>query len=303
MSFTLSFCIAGAPKCGTTALVTYLSELTGVSFSSIKEPLYYANDLPALREAYGVTSRESYESLFSTSKNGDLIAEGSTLYLYSESAIAAMVNDHPNVKVVVMLRDPVQLVRSYYQQMRLHGFEDASTVSEAWALQSSRRRGDLIPTGCFEPKLLQYRAVASLGDQVDRLCRHVPEAHRLFIFHEDFVAEPLSILQRTQDFLGLGRTERTSFEQVNVGAKPRWEAFHRLLLSPPVNMVRMRAKRALPTGIVKKIAKIQRTIALRSIEKESVPAELAKQIREALYDDVRRLEMLTSRDLSHWYPS
>src|SRR5690242_7658624 len=54
--------IVGAPKCGTTAWVKYLGEHAQIAFSKIKEPHYFALDLPGFRE---VETQREYEALFS----------------------------------------------------------------------------------------------------------------------------------------------------------------------------------------------------------------------------------------------
>ncbi len=56
----IDFFIIGAPKCGTTSLVEYLSSHPDVGFSHIKEPHYFSEDFPGYREV------KDYESFIST---------------------------------------------------------------------------------------------------------------------------------------------------------------------------------------------------------------------------------------------
>lgn len=56
-----NFFIVGAPKCGTTALSKYLSEHPNIFISEVKEPHYFAEDLPKYRY---VTKESDYLSMF-----------------------------------------------------------------------------------------------------------------------------------------------------------------------------------------------------------------------------------------------
>lgn len=300
MTQPLSFCLAGAPKCGTTAMATYLSTHPNVTFSSLKEPYYYADDLPNLREAYGVSKIEDYEKLFDTSDVKARRGEATTLYLYSESAISNLLADSPDAKLVVMLREPLQMFRSYYQQMLLHSYEDASSLKEAWHLQDSRRRGEGIPRHCREPKMLFYRDIVSLGAQVQRLYEAAPREQVLVLFHEDLVANPDRVYRDTLKFLNLPFCGRQTFERVNTGSTPRSAFVHRMLFSSPVHRVREQARRVLPKHSIRALSTMQSAFFTKKANRLEIDRELAVTLNANLHDDIQLLQSLVSRDLSHW---
>ena len=75
--------IVGAPKCGTTAWVEYLSTHPDVYFSPVKEPLHFCTDFPGFR-AY--PDRTAYEALFANSGSARVRGEASVMYLFSMAA-------------------------------------------------------------------------------------------------------------------------------------------------------------------------------------------------------------------------
>ena len=107
--------ILGAPKCGTTSLYTYLREHPNIFFSHIKGPHYFATDFENYRS---VKTKVDYANLFSEANaQHSIIGEASVLYLYSENAIKGIYNDNPNAKLIIMLRNPIEVVQSWHAQM------------------------------------------------------------------------------------------------------------------------------------------------------------------------------------------
>ena len=81
-----NFFIAGAPRCGTTALYTYLSEHKNVLMSEVKELNYFADDFPNMQKI----DFKSYQGYLKTFVKADekhiAVGEASPFYLFSEVA-------------------------------------------------------------------------------------------------------------------------------------------------------------------------------------------------------------------------
>src|SRR5260370_37286733 len=74
------FFIVGAPRCGTTALYSYLRQHPDVFLPEYKEPHYFNTDM----ESGGANrDQEKYLSLFSPAQDKKTIREASVLYLLS----------------------------------------------------------------------------------------------------------------------------------------------------------------------------------------------------------------------------
>ena len=114
--FKVDFFIAGAPKCGTSSLAHYLSQHPQVCFSTPKEPGYFAFNHPESRLAE--TEKEYRKSFTCTKKYKQLKGEGSTIYLYSGEAFKKIMAHNENAKIILLLRNPIDLAYSLFLQLR-----------------------------------------------------------------------------------------------------------------------------------------------------------------------------------------
>ncbi|SFM52177.1 Sulfotransferase family protein [Ectothiorhodospira mobilis] len=204
--------ILGAPKCGTTSLAHWLAEHPQVHFCAIKEPQFFNYDYGFRRP---MTLRQ-YEKLFSgATALHRVICEASTRYLYSRTAVPAILSyvDHP--RFIVMLRHPVSMAPSLHGQAIFSGDEDEPDFEKAWALQERRMHGDCIPKRCRDPQLLQYGKLCKLGEQLQRLYRLVPREKVHVIHLERIQDSPREEWLRLMAFLGLDDDGREVFPVAN----------------------------------------------------------------------------------------
>src|SRR5689334_10202054 len=96
-SRTPNFFMIGAPKCGTSAMSTYLAANPEVYFSLPKEPAYWAYDFPKLAGYYGIDSLEKYLALFDGATSQHVaVGEKSTVYLASNTAVPEILSFNPS---------------------------------------------------------------------------------------------------------------------------------------------------------------------------------------------------------------
>jgi len=88
--------ILGAPKSGTTSLYAYLQKHPDIYFPHVKEPHYFAKDLPS-RISNNIVTESDYLSLFKSAYNYKYIGEASVWYLYSDLAIEHIINFNPTI--------------------------------------------------------------------------------------------------------------------------------------------------------------------------------------------------------------
>src|SRR5260370_118878 len=77
------FFIVGAPRCGTTALYSYLRQHPDVFLPEYKEPHYFNTDMES---GGAIRDQEKYLALFAPAKDKKRIGEASVYYLSSEIA-------------------------------------------------------------------------------------------------------------------------------------------------------------------------------------------------------------------------
>jgi len=295
------FFLIGAPKCGTSALAHYLSEHPSVCFSCPKEPYYWADDFPGLQRQFGVRSLQEYEQLFAgRSDRTVLYGEGSTVYLASSSAVARILEYQPDAKFIVMLRNPVDLASSLHAQQISHLNEDEPSFEVAWTLQEERKQGRKIPADCYEPELLQYRRIASLGRQVEQLLHLVARERVLFLFFDDFQSSPGDIYQSAVRFLELPRDNREEFPRINEGKLPRIRWLTKALNGKRGTSVSRYLKRRLKGRLFTLADRSKKALTMRQYARPPLPSEFRQQLIAEFSDEVRLLAEVTRRQLSGW---
>ena len=109
--------IIGAGRSGTTSVYEYLSNHPEVNFSITKEVHYFSiEDLYKRGEKY-------FHSLFEQNEN-KIIATADTYLLVDKKAPERIRNYNPDMKLIVMLRDPVERAYSNYNYSVNYGHEE-----------------------------------------------------------------------------------------------------------------------------------------------------------------------------------
>ena len=290
-----NFFIAGVPKGGTTALHTYLGGHPNVFVTEPKEPMFWASDFPTLHKVH---SLEEYLDLFAEAGEQHLaVGEASACYLYSDSALPAIREFCPDAKIIAMLRNPIDQAYSFHSQMALTGNEDVDDFEKAWRLQEARAEGRSIPRWCRNPSLLQYKAVASYGDQVDKLLRLFPREQVRVILFEDFSRRTGDVYAQTLGFLGVDDDGRRQFAPVHVGRTHLWPALGRFLHHTPRFM--QWTCRALKPMLGLQRTNLSKVVAVRKKRRPLAP-EFRAELTDVFRDDVAKLAELIQRDLSAW---
>lgn len=235
--------IVGAPKCGTTAWVEYLSHHRDVFFSAAKEPHYFNTDIPGFR---WFKDEASYLELFQDAGEAKVIGEASILYLYSREAAAKIAAFAKDPKILIFTRDPVRFITSYHQQLLYNRDENCGDLERVWQL-SGQRSGVDAPPHCRDPKLLNYKLVGMFGQQAKRYVdRFGPERVRIVPL-EDWTSDPRETYVRLMQFLDIRDDGREAFPQVNAAHHHKSELLADMTQRPPTLARKLsRAIRAVP---------------------------------------------------------
>ena len=287
-----NFFILGAPKCGTTALASWLGEHPNVYMSPIKEPHYYSTDISNQQ----ARTREEYGRLFDgVSAEHQAIGEASVWYLYSHVAVANILRDVPDAKFIVCLRNPVEMAFSLHGQQLMAGNENIKDFRRAWEAQEERARTKRAPAFCEDYKLLLYDQACHLGGQMQRLFTQVAHDRVETIFFDDFKSDAAGCYRKVLRFLQVEDDGRTTFPVVNAASERRSLVLRRTMKA--VN--RFKKKYGLPalgTGLMPVLNKWNR----RSGRRARMDENMQQMLKEYFAEDVRQLEAVTGRDLGGW---
>lgn len=300
------FFIVGAPRCGTTALSSYLARNPQVCFSKPKEPHFFTFFTLNASPASGKDLKNEYLArLFPhRTQRHRALGEGSVSYLYSDDAIRRLLAMAPDAKLIVMVRNPIDMLRSYHLRMLYTLDEEIDDFAAAWALQERRARGEHIPRRCRDPRLLQYAHIGRLGERLEQLYELAGRERCHVVVYDDLAADPQAVYRRVLDFIGVDFDGQTVFTPKRVSRGYRFVWLHRLAYRPPALVARFAAPPGKPKNGKKPALKRLRRRLLKknTIEKHPVPLDpdLRQRLRETFVDDVDRLAGLLGRDLGHW---
>lgn len=290
------FYIVGAPRSGTTWMYLALARHPGIFVPRLKEPHFFARDLDSgsyLDSLYFVRAAHEYLALFHDASRDQLVGEGSTSYLFSRVAAEGIAAVRPDARIIMMLRDPVEMIHSFHARRVYSGSEDLIRFEDALVAEEARRDGRRIPPNARNLPALQYRELGRYAEQVERYLRHFPRERVHVMEFGEFAADPAAAHAATVAFLGLPSQERPRVEPENVAPGVRATRLHRLLHSP--RSVHL-ARALLPAGLKSRVRGAAERLTTAETGRQALDAELRMQLRNGFRSDVRRLGELLGRD-------
>lgn len=294
-----NFIIIGAPKCGTTALSEYLRGHGNIFMSTPKEIHYFSTDIPKYRK---VLTENDYLALFSNANKDHIaIGEASVFYLYSNTAIYNINKFNKNVKIIIMMRNPIDLAYSMHSQLVYGNREDEKDFTKAWELIELRKNGKKIPKKSQEQKLLYYDEIAKLGKQYERVLEVIPKKQIMVIFTEDFLEDTRNEYKNVLNFLRVPDDNRLDFPKINQNKYHKLAWLGNLTQRPPPKLLDFILNIKNSIGIEKLgILRTLRKINLKKVQRKPLPIEFQEKLKKEYYNDVILLSELTGRDLTSW---
>jgi len=294
----VDFFIVGAPKYGTTSLSEYLREHPEICFSDPKEPDYF-DDLS--RDCFYGTEEEYHKIFFSHCTSEKIRGEGSTWYLYSQKAIPNIMKYNPEARIIVMLRNPVEMVHSLHSHLVFSCDEDERDFKKAWNLQDLRREQKHIPKTDYHPAAFLYAEVAGYSRQLEALYRNVPKKQVMVILFDDFIADTKGVYKDVLEFLDVSTDFVPSFEIINPAKVSRSRLIAKVFHKPPNQLTvlarRLRKKLGLRTLGIRPLLNLLNT---RAQKRPPLDENMKETLRNTFREDIQQLGKLLGRDLSHW---
>src|SRR5918992_850312 len=195
------FFIVGAPKCGTTALYTYLGRHPDVYVPNRKELRFFGSDLE-IRDRIPLTMDE-YVGYFADAGDARRVGTAYVWYLYSTRAAEEIHRFAPGAAILVMLRNPVDMLYALHAEHLTNGNEDITDFTSALDAEPLRSEGRRIPVHAHLPQGLLYSTVPRYAEQLERYFDRFGRDRVHVSIFEDFVADPVAGYRQVLAFLGL----------------------------------------------------------------------------------------------------
>src|SRR5688500_6014450 len=198
--------IIGAPKAGTSALHAALAQHPQIYPSPVKEPKYFMcwdAPPPAYRgpgdghsNQEWIWRREAYEALFRGATDDAVRLESTPFYLYAPSARRRIAEELPVVKLIIIVRDPIDRAYSNWMHLWVDGLEPIPDFIEAWHAEDERVAAGWAP-------FWHYRRLGWYGEQLADLLTRVDRERVLVLRYWQLVSKPTETLDRVARFIGV----------------------------------------------------------------------------------------------------
>jgi Sulfotransferase family len=300
------FLIVGAPKAGTTAVHSALAEHPRVFVSRPKEPKYWlCDDAPppawngpgdAHSQQEWMWRSEDYFRLFEGAAPDQVRGESTPFYLWSRGAHRRIGEALPEVKVIAVVRDPIDRAYSNWMHLWSDGLEPESDFETAFALQDARVAAGWAP-------FWRYRDLGLYGDQITHLRRFVDPERILVIRYREIIDQPQATVDAACRFLGIeeGHVPGIPHHNSRNFVEPGW----RPTLLGPVVRGGARLGAYAPPRVWRKVS--EPLVNQLSGRGDGHRPLLTNGQRERLLpqfaDDIATLASLTGRDFGDWLSS
>lgn len=297
-----SFLIIGAAKSGTTSLFYYLKQHPQIFFPHTKELNYFSlepsDSASPTRPGRGpgdeyatewTYTREAYLSHFRGVRKDQVAGEASVSYLYGPHSAANIQRCNPEMKLIAVLRNPVDRAWSQYLHMVRDGREGLSFER---ALEEEPTR---IARGW--EFAWHYRNVGRYGEQLRRFYEHFPKSQLRVYRFEDLQRDPQALLHDVLDFLSLPVIPFNTEVQHNQSGEVKSRFMARLMNRP--TRLRTALRKALPGGLAHAVMDTVRRANLKA-GKPLVPEAVREELGTSYADDIRLAQKLTGLALEGW---
>lgn len=291
------FFIVGAFKSGTTALYEYLRQHPDVFLPFLKEPHFFGEDLT---HHYGRMNLDEYLALFRGARQGQQVGEASTWYLYSTSAAREIAEFTPDAKIIVLLRNPIDVMYAQHSQLRFRADETLTDFDRALEAESARRRGVGLPPPPVRPETLFYRRSVHFADQLERYFDVFGRERVHVALFDDLVADTPAVYHGVVEFLGIDSTFRPNFIAYNENKRVRYGAIQRLIYNPPGLLLgAIHHVRRYP--LAHRLRDTVMRMNSRPQKRQSMVPALRAQLVAEFAPEIDRLSRMLDRDLSAWH--
>lgn len=226
-----------------------------------------------------------YFSLFDASGSHTIAGEFTPDYLSEEQAMIRLAEDCPDVKVLVVLREPFERAYSAYNLYKAHGRFEGISFAEAV----------LIDKNIIQKSLYSH--------QIERLFKLFPKENIKIYDFDDISNSPEKVVQDIYSFLGVNSSfipHRLS-EKYNVGGNAK---IQRLLNLPKIQKKLQNSsfgKHILKLKRFKIVVQIKHWLLNQQGTENNKEKYYSPELRSQFKNDLINLEKILNKSFSKWY--
>jgi len=278
-----------------------------IFMSEPKELHFWCEDLRRESEEFHGNSRmfdvqtlNDYLSHFDSKESSKVRyrGESTVTYLLSEDAPKKLAEFSPQAKIIILLRDPLELAHSWYTYLRYRSEEPLESFEEALEVESDRKEGRaIIPSSVRFPRRIFYRELVDFAPQIRRYFEVFPPDQIHFLLQEDLRDDVGTELDRIFRFLDLTNdpplVPEAGDRNVNVNVRFGRMKWFFDNLHPLRGMLR----RA-PLPVLKAVRRVYYSIVMSDGRRRGLSREQRENLQVSFADGVAQTSELVGVDLS-----
>lgn len=293
---TVHFICVGAQKAGTSTLHDVLYQHPNICLPKVKETQFFLN----LSEYEKGISYYFEKYFLSCSDSNALLGEIDPELLFSENAPQRLFETlGSELKILIILRDPVKRAYSQYQMSKSRGLETLSFL-EAIELEQKRIVLDDTEKGSnSKRKHFSYIARGLYVQQIKRYFNYWDRSNIKIVIFEELMDKKKKGYEGILEFIGATKTESLMFDlKSNYATETRAPKLSKLINTD--NPIRNAVGKFIPPSFKPAIVRmLRKSMSTRSKNKLNSLDE--KQIYQKYFkSEINDLENLLDRDLSFW---
>lgn len=295
-----NFLIIGAAKSGTTSLNRYLSDHPQIYMSLQKELHYFSypethllTNGPDSYHRITVGTLEEYESFFKDVTDQVAIGDSSPSYLYFSQSAQRIKNTIPNVKLIAILRNPVDRAYSCFMHAVRDRWETVRTFEEGLALEEER-----IAAGW--EMVWHYTKAGFYANQLKDYFNCFPREQLKIFLYEDLERNAAGMMREIHHHIGVDENYKHNLtvranQSGKVKSREMLIALNWLGSSP--NPLRLAARTIFPE---RTRWRFMQKLRGWNLKQECMSEKTRKKLTSLFKEDIIRTQELIGRDLTPW---
>lgn len=294
-----NFILIGAAKSGTTSLYYYLKQHPQIYMSKLKETNFFAYEGQELNFKWwgdrpdailrSIVNKKEYLEQFTGVSNEKAIGEVSPLYLYCPAAPDRIKHYIPNVKLIAILRNPVDRAFSHFTHLLRDNREPCSNFAEALRQENIRMKENWTWDYFYKDMGFYYLQLKRYFDTFDEALIKVYLYDDMLQDMEWLLKDLFGFIDVKDDFV-----PETSYKY-NVSGIPRSRVLHEFLSKP--NPVKTVFKWFVPKSTR---LRLRAKLGDNNLDKPKLSSNMRDELINIYRSDIIKLQKLINRDLSFW---
>jgi hypothetical protein len=285
--------LIGVQKAGTTSIYDWIAQHPAICApTTVKDFHYFLNEV---HYSKGISWLSSF---FAAYQNEKIILQGAVNYIYFPQVAERIYRElGPDVKFLLILRNPAKRAWSAYQYFYKNGSENAD-FRTALSREQTNPYTDVVEKAHFD-----YIGHGYYFEQISAYLKYFKKEQFKILLYEEVMADKAGVVSGIFDFLGVDPGFQPNFSQLNITGKARSRWLNRLLFG---NSGLKKILRTLNiTNLIPRRGKVFFSNFMRRANTsvasagpgDKMPEEVYHELMGNYKEDIARLSVFLGKDL------